>query len=177
MADSPRVVFSSFRSGGDPMLDSWTRFRDAVAPASTVERPRASRSGVSAGSAGAQDRSGVWRILATNNRELCRSAHVYPTFASARAHVLHLREQVEKLVVTPVVGPRPGSRGWYMTLDGVVVITCGRWYGAAASSGEAATASLEALVGAVIMDEARDVTAPGRRATRDPAGDRRALTW
>jgi hypothetical protein len=129
-------------------------------------------------SSGSADRTGVWRILATNNRELCRSAHVYPTFSGARAHVALLRDRIDELVVTPVVGNRPGSRGWYMTLNGVVVVTCGRWYGAAASSAEAASASLEALATAVIMEESRAVTAPGRRASRGAiAAAGEAVAW
>ncbi|SDZ33480.1 hypothetical protein [Herbiconiux ginsengi] len=172
MSETSRVVFSSFRAGGDPMLDSWNRFRQVVAPVSSAGSPEraGSRPGVASTIAsGAAERTGIWRILATNNRELCRSAHVYPSFSSARAHVLQLRDRIDELVVTPVIGPRPGSRGWYMTLNGVVVVTCGRWYGAAASSAEAASASLEELARAAISEAARDVTAPGRRAPGRPA--------
>jgi hypothetical protein len=169
VAESARVVFSSFRSGHDPMLESWSRFREAVDP--PVLAPVAAHApgqGLvpAAGGAASGGRTGVWRLLATNNRELCRSAHIYPTFSGARAHVAVLRERIDDLVVTPVIGARPGSRGWYMTLNGVIVVTCGRWYGAAASSAEAASASLEALATAVIMEESRAVTAPGRRAGR-----------
>ena len=175
MSEMSRVVFSSFRAGGDPMLDSWNRFRQVVAPVSSAgsaERAAARPGVASTISSTGAERTGIWRILATNNRELCRSAHVYPSFSSARTHVLQLRERIDELVVTPVIGPRPGSRGWYMTLNGVVVVTCGRWYGAAASSAEAAAASLEELARAHIMDAARDVTAPGRRAPGRPAAPR-----
>lgn len=166
MSETARIVFSSFRAGGDPMLDSWNRFRDSVVPvpaptaagepaaASIATRPSVARAN--------PGRSGVWRILATNNRELCRAAHIYPTFDGAHGHVSRLREHADELELTTVAGPGPGSRGWYLTHRGVVVITCARWYSAAASSSEAAHASLEALAGAVITSESRDVTAPGR---------------
>lgn len=131
-----------------------------------ADPPRETRSATRSTPAGS---TGVWRILATNNRELCRAAHVYPSFGRARGHVLRLRERLDELVVVPVVGPRPGSRGWYMTLGGVVVVTCGRWYGSTASSAEAAEASLEALRTAVIADTARELT-PAPRSARLPAG-------
>ncbi len=164
MGENSRVVFSSFRSDGDPMLDAWRRFRDAVAPSASAARPTPGR-------------SGVWRILATNNRELCRAAHVYPSFDAARAHVLQLRDRVDDLVVTAVAGPKPGTRGWFISHRGVVVITCGRWYGAAASSSEAAAASLEALAEAAVSTEARDVTSPGRRAAGERPVRADALVW
>ena len=155
MSESSRIVFSSFRSGGDPMLDSWNRFRVAVAPRTAGEAPKPGRTALANGAA---ERSGIWRLLASNNRELCRSAHVYPSFSAARSHVSALRERVDELTVTPVAGAKPGSRGWYMSLDGVIVITCGRWYGASASSAEAAAATLETLVSAVLTDEARPIS-------------------
>lgn len=175
MADSARIVFVSFGSPRDPLLESWRRFRDAVAPRTgepVPGSPRLSRDGDQGSRASAvrvtgsppqpAEASGVWRLLATNNRELCRAGFVYPTFASARAHVLALRDRVDDLEVTPVAGPLQGSRGWYLTLDGTVVATCGRWYGASAAGGEAAAAALEALGEAVIGDIARDFSPKAR---------------
>ncbi len=133
MSTTPRVVFWSFASPNDPMRDSWNRFRDSVVTTATApKQPPA-------------DQAGIWRLLAINNRELGRSAHLYPSAAAARAHLTRLRERLDDLQVTPVSGPRPGSRGWYMTLDNRIVVTCGRWYGAAASSAEAAAACRDAL--------------------------------
>lgn len=141
----------------------------APSAAAKVRRADPTRETRPAGRSTPAGSTGVWRILATNNRELCRAAHVYPSFGRAHGHVLRLRERLDELVVVPVVGPRPGSRGWYMTLGGVVVVTCGRWYGSTASSAEAAEASLEALRTAVIADAARELT-PAPRSARLPAG-------
>ena len=133
MSPTPRVVFWSFASASDPMRESWNRFRDSVVTTATAPKTVFT------------DPAGIWRLLAVNNRELGRSAHLYPTAAAARAHVLRLRERLDDLEITPVSGPKPGSRGWYMTLDNRIVLTCGRWYGAAASSSEAAAACRDAL--------------------------------
>ncbi|GAA2244304.1 hypothetical protein GCM10009851_31960 [Herbiconiux moechotypicola] len=88
--------------------------------------------------------------------------------------MLRLRDRVGELEIVPVQGSRPGTRGWYLTHRGVIVATCGRWYGAAASSAEAAAAALDALATAEVLTASRDVTAPGRRAAPDP---RPALAW
>ncbi|MFB2556868.1 hypothetical protein [Herbiconiux liangxiaofengii] len=174
MADSARIVFVSFASQRDPLRESWRRFREAVAPATGADLTGAGRApgsaaptagGDLAGSARAAghpsssgETSGVWRLLATNNRELCRAAFVYPTFAGARAHVLALRARADELETVAIAGPAQGSRGWYLTLDGAIVATCGRWYGASAAGGEAAAAALEAFGEAVIGDIARDLS-------------------
>lgn len=167
MGETPRIVFSAFRSGSDPMLLSWNRFRDAVAPANAPgSGASAAGSTASVSSASGSPESvagaGIWRLLATNNRELARSAHVYPSLAAARTHVAQLRERADELVLTPVAGPALGRRGWYLSLGGTVVLTCGRWYGAASSSTEAAHAALAALALAEIPAAPRFVTT-GRR--------------
>ena len=133
MSTTPRVVFWSFVSPSDPMRESWNRFRDSVVTTATAPKSVST------------EPAGIWRLLAVNNRELGRSAHLYPDAAAARAHVNRLRERLDDLEITPVSGPKPGSRGWYMTLDKRIVLTCGRWYGAAASSSEAAAACRDAL--------------------------------
>ncbi|TAJ49541.1 MAG: hypothetical protein EPO52_04540 [Herbiconiux sp.] len=146
MSPTPRVVFWSFASASDPMRESWNRFRDAVVTTATAPKI------VSA------DPAGIWRLLAVNNRELGRSAHLYPDPAAARAHIVRLRARLDELVITPVSGPKPGSRGWYMTLDNRIVLTCGRWYGAAASSSEAAAACRDAL--AIASFDVPDASVP-----------------
>jgi len=133
MSPTPRVVFWPFASPNDPMRESWNRFRDSVVTTATAPKTAST------------DPAGIWRLLAVNNRELGRSAHLYPNAAAARTHVLRLRERLDDLEITPVSGPKPGSRGWYMTLDNRIVLTCGRWYGAAASSSEAAAACRDAI--------------------------------
>lgn len=113
---------------------------------------------------------GIWRILASNNRELGRSARAYTSFEAARSHVLRLRSGIDELGVTAVAGGRPGMYGWYMSSRSSAVITCGRWYGAAASSAEASLATLDALRVGIVSDVSRELTPP-RRGEHAPDAD------
>ncbi len=113
---------------------------------------------------------GIWRILASNNRELGRSARAYTSFESARTHVLRLRAGLDDLSVTSVTGGKPGMHGWYMSSRASAVITCGRWYGAAASSAEASAATISALRDAVVSGVSRELTPP-RRGEHAPESD------
>jgi hypothetical protein len=169
MPASPRVVFAAFDSTDEPMLKSWIRFRDLVESADAIgprRRPVPRSSGRSAGTAtgSASARTGVWRVLASNNRELGRSSQTYASFDVARAHVATLQSKVDELVVTPVVGPQPGLYGWLLEHEGVPVITCGRWY-ASSSSRETVISTVAALSVAVITEAPRTVLDPQRRST------------
>lgn len=92
----------------------------------------------------------VWRLLAPNNRELARSAHLYRTIADAERHAVQLQNTADDLDVTLVLGPRPGMRGWVAASRGVVVLTCGRWYGGAAANSESAAAAVQLIATAAI---------------------------
>ncbi|MBO1737922.1 hypothetical protein [Leifsonia sp. TF02-11] len=178
MSATPRIVFSMFRSSSDPMFLAWARFLQAVeagarrtasvaavtvapgAPSRPLEQVRRAQPVVRAVPATAP--CGVWRVLAPNNRELGRSARAYTSFASARAHVTALRASVDELGIVAVNGERAGMSGWYVTRKGLPVITCGRWYGAAASGATAALAALDALAVAVVEDSPRRLEPPRR---------------
>ncbi|CAM5385586.1 hypothetical protein [Leifsonia shinshuensis] len=168
MSAKPRIVFSTFRSSTDPMFVSYARFnrvvgasarRAASAPSQVMilgglpatagdsdrEPASAETAAVAPVPAAGSALCGVWRVLASNNRELGRSARAYKSFDAARSHVLSLRDAVDELVTTTVSGTAPGTHGWFMSLRAVPVMTCGRWYGSAASSFEASLALREAL--------------------------------
>lgn len=101
----------------------------------------------------------VWRLLAPNNRELARSAHLYRGIADAERHATALQNAADDLEVSLVLGPRPGMRGWIATHRGVVVLTCGRWYGGAAANSESAAAAVQLVATAAIA------RSPGSAAT------------
>lgn len=169
MSAKPRIVFSTFRSSTDPMFVSYARFNRVVGasarraasapsqvmilgglPATAGDSDREAAAGETAAvvapvPAAGSALCGVWRVLASNNRELGRSARAYKSFDAARSHVLSLRDAVDDLVTTTVSGAAPGTHGWFMSLRAVPVMTCGRWYGSAASSFEASLALREAL--------------------------------
>ncbi len=169
MSASPRIVFSTFRSSNDPMFLAWARFlRSVESAARYAERANIAEQTVSETAARlssgpvASGACGIWRILASNNRELGRSARAYTSFETARTHVLRLRGSLDELSITAVTGGRPGMHGWYMSAKTSAVITCGRWYGAAASSAEASLATIEALRDGIVSDVSRELSPPRR---------------
>jgi acetyl-CoA carboxylase carboxyltransferase component len=120
---------------------------------------------------------GIWRLLASNSRELGRSSSVYSSFVSARAHVLELRDQCDSMVVTVVTGPSAGTHGWVITVSDIVVMTAGRWYGAASASREASAGTIEAFRSAFVAADARHANDAGRRGSRVLSDEERALAW
>lgn len=176
MSAKPRIVFSTFRSSADPMFLSYARFNRVIgasvrraSPSDAVAAPALVLGAEPAPGAAL---CGVWRILATNNRELGRSARAYKSFEAARTHVLALQAAVDELVTTSVSGGVPGMHGWFMSLRSVPVLTCGRWYGSAASGFEASLALREALRGGELDVVARPVV-PVRGGQAAP----RELSW
>jgi hypothetical protein len=174
MSATPRIVFSTFRSSADPMFLAWTRFLQTVEGAArrtgsvVVSRPGTSaaaappRRAPMAHAVVADGACGVWRILASNNRELGRSARAYTSYAAARQHVISLRAGIDGLRLTTVSGERTGMHGWYLSQGRQPVITCGRWYGAAASGTTAAFAAIDALGEAEIEQTVRRLEPPRR---------------
>ena len=121
--------------------------------------------------------SGIWRLLASNSRELGRSSSVYGSFTGARAHVLELKDQCDAMVATVVTGPSAGTHGWVVTIGERVVMTAGRWYGAASASREAAAGTIEAFRVALVAEDARHATEAGRRGSRVLSEAERAQAW
>jgi len=121
--------------------------------------------------------SGIWRLLASNSRELGRSSSVYGSFTGARAHVLEIKDQCDAMVATVVTGPSAGTHGWVVTIGERVVMTAGRWYGAASASREAAAGTIEAFRVALVAEDARHATEAGRRGSRVLSEEERAQAW
>jgi hypothetical protein len=186
MAPGARIVFTSFAARTDPMLAAWSRFQaeldgvDGRAPRSSdtpesfgetpprgMPQPDARTHPDARTQADARSRAAralaepavVWRLLAPNNRELARSAHLYRSIADAERHAVQLQNSADDLDVTLVLGPRPGMRGWVAAHRGVVVLTCGRWYGGAAANSESAAAAVQLVATAAIA------RSPGSAAT------------
>ena len=78
-----RVIFDTFRSARDPRLAAWLMFRSHLLP-DEAPAPRASTSTSAPTSATVPvGVFGVWRLLASNNRELARCATVFASPAVA----------------------------------------------------------------------------------------------
>jgi len=174
VSTSARVVFSVFNSATDPRLQGWLSLRGHLEPDNfATERPvRSPRRGDARGETAAETsrapQSGIWRLLATNGRELGRSSSVYGAFAVARAHVLDLQSEVDRMVATTVTGPTAGTHGWVMSVDTVPVMTSGRWYATTSTTREACAGAREAFRSALVPADARQLVQPGARRPRAP---------
>lgn len=153
-----RVAFTEFRSPDDPMLRAWVRFRSTLASQPTDVRPAPI----------VTRRSGLWRLLATNNREIGRSFLLYPRFEVARAHVEQLQRDPDALTIEYIPGLSSGVRGWVILAAGTPVMTCSRWYDSMSTGTSAAAGALVALRTAALAD-APDISDASGRFRRRPA--------
>jgi hypothetical protein len=165
MTTQASIEFSSFSSYSDPMPRAWQRFRDLLTSggAGNVDDLDPVRSGDSSVC--------VWRLLASNNRELARSARLYATLDDALAHVAMLRLDSTELTTVSMHGPNAGTHGWFAaTPSGLTVMTCGRWYGALGASVEAGHQAIDALRAASVHSDAHRLLSPDRRrSVREPS--------
>lgn len=155
-----RIVFDTFRSPTDPRLAAWLSFRarvlpTAASPALLAQRPvdGAPKEGV----------FGVWRLLATNNRELGRgsSLHASPDAAWVDAETMSSRS--DELTPSIVRGTLSMRHGWALRLAGEPVLICSRWYESPGESAAAARAARENLGRASIVRVVNIGTRSGRR--------------
>ncbi|GAA4372679.1 hypothetical protein [Agromyces bauzanensis] len=155
-----RVTFTVFHSMDDQMLIAWARFRHPFVVRSAEASPRPARSMSRAVSTRTSHRPtpgrpeegspGLWRLFATNNRELGRSFHLYSSVEAARMHVERLQGDEARLEIDIVPGPLTSSRGWMITHEGSPVMTSSRWYASSSTGSEAAVGALAAFVRALI---------------------------
>lgn len=118
MSPGPRIVFVRFLTNDSPKLVPWAAHVRRVVganPRQTVE-PKPS-AGIL-----------VWQLVSANNRQLARSADVYETFEDATDSARAVVSSRDDLVVDLVSELGRGVYGWYASLAGVPVMTCGRWY-------------------------------------------------
>ncbi|WP_167138699.1 hypothetical protein [Diaminobutyricimonas sp. TR449] len=157
------MTFTEFGSPDDPMLQAWARFRSGFAGESggmhfTVRVPTAKRE------------SGLWRLIATNNRELGRSFLLYSRFDMARSHVEELQLDAVGLSIEHVMGRRRGSHGWVVVSRGAIVMTCSRWYSSPSTSMASARGALQAFRTAALAAPERNDSSGRRRRTGVSAG-------
>lgn len=163
VAAPARVKFTEFLVPDDPMLLAWARFRG------TLTGPPQALPKVSPGQTPNQQ-SSLWRLLATNNRELGRSFLLYHRFEEARAHILLLQAQPDSLRIEHMPGLSHESRGWIIMAADAPVMTCSRWYSSLSTGTEAASRALEALRTAELADSPDRSDASGRFRRRATLG-------
>lgn len=157
-----RVIFDTFRSAYDPRLAAWLLLRSHFLPEAAAVHLEAHlvTPGESALSLGV---FGVWRLLATNNRELARCAAVYTSPAAAIEAARHDQSRAGELQLAAVRGPGSTKHGWILGSAGVPLVTTARWY---ESSGEAMAAgrtAVKVFASAQVIDGVSIGTASGRR--------------
>lgn len=165
-AKGGRIVLDTFRSAHDPMLQSWLRFRsqmlpdfESVPPAridSDDDEHRRRRGG----------QHGVWRILASNNRELGRGATLHAAPVDALAYVQRMQSVADELQVDIVRGVLPMTHGWILRQEDSPVMTSPRWYESASEAGAASGTARTAFRSATIATSVSIGTRSGRRLRR-----------
>ncbi len=86
-----------------------------------------------------------WRVHALNNRELARSALLYPSIPAAREHASHVARQIARVTISTFIMTSARSIGWYATLDGEPIMMCARWYEGTSVASQAASKSVAVL--------------------------------
>ena len=152
MSALPGFVFSAFDSASDKQFMGWASFRESIQAARRLDGAElvARRAPSRPEQTGPL---GIWRLLASNNRELGRSGSAYSTFEAARDDVLRLQRVVDELVIVGVRGTVSSQFGWIATLDDVPVITSGRWFGASSTSLHSAATTLAVFETAYVAEE------------------------
>jgi hypothetical protein len=152
------------------MLATWRSFCAEVLAAGQRATLAAGSPPDIAGARGAEGRPladgrtlGIWRLLATNNREIARSAREYTSRVEALADVTWIRDHADDLVAIPVVGVQRANRGWVAMLHGETVMTGSRWYESTSTSTGASADALQALRTAVVSDSVRVIVPAGSR--------------
>ncbi len=82
--------------------------------------------------AGDDDPAGLvataWRLLGGNNRELGRSATVFPGVTAAREAISELRDRLPEALRAFACDTRTGRWGWRLLVDGEPLATSSRLY-------------------------------------------------
>jgi len=165
-ANAGRIVFDTFRSAYDPMLNSWLVFRAQILPEAVAVPPDVSPVSGDERERARAGRFGVWRILATNNRELGRGSGLFATPSEALATVEGLQREALDLTASVVRGVTPMTHGWVLRRDGEAVMTSSRWYESASEAATAARAARKVLAAANIATGVNIGTQSGRRLRR-----------
>jgi hypothetical protein len=147
----PSFIFLAFPSTADQRFVGWKAFRESIA-AGWLDAA-ATDEAIGADPAD-QPRVGIWRLVASNHRELARSWSAYPSFRAAREHVVRLQSVVDEIEVAPIKGVSPSQNGWIASLHGEPVLSSGRWFGASSTSLHSAVTTLAALGTAAIAEAA-----------------------
>lgn len=139
------------------MVQKWIRFRNTILGDAPVAlgTPPAGRSPKASSSTARSSHPGggvlYWRLVASNNRELGRSALLYQSVDQARRHVERIMSAAAELKIDAVADRSALRRGWVLSLEAAPVMTSARWYTSSSTSVSSAMSALAALQGARVL--------------------------
>jgi hypothetical protein len=120
MTVGSRIVFMRFATARSPKLQLWIDHFDRVV-GHDAGRPVLR---VAAADEGAY----VWHLISANNRMLARGASVHSVLNNAIEDTVRLQSVARDMQFKFVFDKLRGLYGWYASVDGIIAITCARWY-------------------------------------------------
>lgn len=142
-AAAGRVVITMLDSSSSGALRSWLDLRSQLLRTQTADvgGPRRRPAGSSLG---------VWRMLATNNREVGRGALLHDSGEEAVRAAQAAKDNAEGMQAIVVRGAVPMTHGWVFALDGEPVMMSARWYESGVEAAAAARGARRSLAGVQI---------------------------
>lgn len=158
-----RVIFDTFRSVRDPRLSAWLLFRSYLLPELAASQLALMESPSVADALAPIGVFGVWRLLATNNRELARCATVFASPAVAVDAVGVEQSRADQMQVSTVRGPVATKHAWVMRRGDRPIATAARWYESAGEASAAGRAAVTVFRSADVVEGVSIGSASGRR--------------
>lgn len=158
-----RVIFDTFRSVRDPRLAAWLLFRSYLLPELAASQLALMGSPIAESGLAPIGVFGVWRLLATNNRELARCATVFASPAVAIDAARVEQPRADQMQVSTVRGPVATKHAWVLRRGDRPIATAARWYESAGEAAAAGRAAVAVFQSADVVEGVSIGSASGRR--------------
>ncbi|WP_196829674.1 hypothetical protein [Frigoribacterium sp. CG_9.8] len=120
MTVGSRIVFMRFATARSPKLQLWIDH---------FERVAGNDGALVAPVVGAPDDGAyVWHLISANNRMLARGSRVHSALTGAIDDASRLQSVAREMQFRLVFDQYRGLYGWYASIEGIVALTCARWY-------------------------------------------------
>jgi hypothetical protein len=147
MTVGSRIVFMHFSSARSPKLNLWNdHFHRVVGQ--DAKRPNAD-------SEQADDGAFVWHLISANSRMLARGASIHATLEGAMEDTSRLQAIAGEIQFRHVCDKFRGPYGWYAAAEGIVALTCARWYATERDRRSSIELTMTSLSIAILRPETR----------------------
>ena len=119
MTVGSRIVFTRFATARSPKLQLWIDHFDRVGHG--VERPASRVEGM-------DDGAYVWHLVSANNRMFARGSSISSAITDSFDEATRLQSIAQEMQFKLVFDSYLGLNGWYASVDGIIGMTCARWY-------------------------------------------------